>query len=150
MEEDKGLLDLGVSQLGKDVLKAVLEYIERLKGKVNLHTVIVFGSRVRGDYEPWSDVDLVIIADDLSQGIERMRMFYSVERGAAIEPRPYTREEFLMAIEAIDITAWDSICDGVVILDDGFWKSAKEKFTEVRERYGLVRTKTGWRALDPS
>ena len=36
----------------------------RLQNKVNLHQVILFGSRARGDAEPDSDMDLLVILNE--------------------------------------------------------------------------------------
>lgn len=41
----------------------IWKIVELLKKKYNLVAVILFGSRARGDFKPWSDYDLLIIAD---------------------------------------------------------------------------------------
>lgn len=133
---------------GPKVLKDVQDYVERLRKNIKVHSLVVFGSLAKGDFKPWSDVDMVIIAGDLPRGLDRFELFY-LPRDFAMDPRPYTKEEFLKAIEEIDLTAWDSIHEGKVVFDDGFWKSAREKFEGVKKEYGLVKTKTGWKALNP-
>lgn len=135
---------VGLGAIDRDIR----EYVEGLRKALKIHSAVVFGSLARGDFKPWSDVDMVIIADDLPKGVERLRPFYTCE-DLAIDPRPYTKEEFLRAIDGIDLTAWDSIRDGRVIFDDGFWELARGRFEEVKREYKLVRTKMGWRALDP-
>jgi hypothetical protein len=149
MEKSKKGFDFGIDETGDDVYEGVLDYLRKVKEKVKLHTFVVFGSRARGDYKPGSDVDIVIIADDLPKGWERVMLFYGIDKIVPIEPRAYTSEEFLKGIERIDVTTWDSLHEGIILYDDGFWEKAKKKFDEVKKEYGLVKTKTGWKALNP-
>ena len=45
-------------------LQIVNKLKSRLQKKVNLHQVILFGSRARGDAEPDSDMDLLVILNE--------------------------------------------------------------------------------------
>ena len=45
-------------------LQIVNKLKSRLRKKVNLHQVILFGSRARGDAEPDSDMDLLVILNE--------------------------------------------------------------------------------------
>jgi len=40
-----------------------VNYVERVKRVYRIEGVILFGSRARGDYTPWSDIDILIIGD---------------------------------------------------------------------------------------
>jgi len=51
-----------------------LEYIvEKLRNKYKLIGVVLFGSRARGDYKPWSDYDVLIIGVFDKPYLERLR-----------------------------------------------------------------------------
>ena len=47
-------------------------------------------------------------------------------------------------IEKRNPIALDSLLEGKVIVDDGFWEIALNKFEEVRKRYELVKEPKRW------
>jgi predicted nucleotidyltransferase len=47
--------------------------VECLKRRFNLYAIILFGSRARGNYKPWSDYDLLIIGDFNKPHLDRLR-----------------------------------------------------------------------------
>ena len=40
--------------------------------------------------------------------------------------------------------ALDSLVEGKIIVDDGFWEIARNKFEEVKKRYELVKEPKRW------
>ncbi|NOL48843.1 nucleotidyltransferase domain-containing protein [Pelistega europaea] len=44
--------------------KIAREFVENIRGKFNIHDVIVYGSRARGDFRPDSDLDIAVILND--------------------------------------------------------------------------------------
>jgi len=133
-------LNLGVDEFGDDVLKIVIDYIKALKKRgLKIRSIVVFGSRARGDYRPWSDVDVLVIAENLPKA-KRWEVLWIGE----VEPRGYTPKEFFEALWKLDMTALDACHEGKVIFDDGFWKKALEEFKRVKKKYMLRRLKDGW------
>lgn len=55
-------------------------FADELTERIELRAAVVIGSVARGDFNVWSDVDLLVIADALPAR--------SLERLAAVEPRP--------------------------------------------------------------
>lgn len=55
-------------------------YVVDLGARVGLRAAVVIGSVARGDFNRWSDVDLLVIAEGLPER--------SLDRLAALEPRP--------------------------------------------------------------
>lgn len=49
----------------KEKFKLVNEYLTYLRSKYTLRLVIVFGSLIKGDWTQYSDVDVVVVADEL-------------------------------------------------------------------------------------
>lgn len=61
----------------------------------HLQRVIVFGSYARGDYDQYSDLDIIIVCDTQLPFVERFREFHQLfELPMAIELLVYTPQEF--------------------------------------------------------
>lgn len=131
----------------KDVLEVLAEYSKAVSFKLGGFTGILFGSMARGDYNVWSDIDFLLISDKLPEKpLERLELLYSLT-DLPIEVKGYTRNEFLKMIEQRNPLALDALVEGKVIVDDGFWEVAKNKFEEVKKRYELVRERRRWISL---
>jgi predicted nucleotidyltransferase len=124
-----------------DVLR---EYSKAVSSKLGKFTGILYGSMARGDYNLWSDIDFLVISDKLPENpLKRLEFLYSLT-DTPIEVKGYTRNEFLKMIETRNPMALDALVEGKVIVDDGFWEAAKNKFEEVKKRYELVREPKRW------
>jgi predicted nucleotidyltransferase len=134
-------LDLGKDNYGRDVAEYLTVYANLLKCRgVRLHTVLVLGSRAKGRWKPDSDVDIVVIADDLP------RAHY--ERWFAVRDAPInigadicacTLEEFLRYLGEFRIMALDAVFYGRIVYDDGLWSEILAHFTELESKYRLNR-----------
>ena len=68
----------------------------------------IFGSFVEGKLNPWSDIDLLIVADTELPFLERPRQFAELnELGVPVDILVYTKDEF----------------NALKISNSGFWKS---------------------------
>jgi len=137
-------VDLGKLPDGKDAFEVVKKWILNvIRRKYKLLTVIVIGARAEGRYKPWSDIDIVAILETLPSYIDRWNDFIFNDT-PLIEPRIYTKEEFLEALEELDLTALESMHHGLVIYDRNFYNKAKKKFNEVIKKWDLRRAEIGW------
>ena len=93
-------------------------------------TVILFGSRARGDHRPDSDVDLLVIVDE---GVSAVwsRGYGAASRAAldklkecpgrfGVDVIPITRESFAYCRQARNHIAAQALRDGVIMNDDEF------------------------------
>lgn len=84
------------------LLRRAWEFVIRARSRISISEVYVVGSRARGDYTDMSDIDLVIISDDVRSmdQLERRLLLKDF-----IEPRIeffiYTTEEWNG-----EVTAW--------------------------------------------
>ncbi len=136
-------MSLGKIFDGTDARRAVGRFLEKcIKAGVRIRAAVVFGSRARGRWKEWSDVDVLVVAEDLPR--ERIRPFlhgYALN----IEPWPYEPSEVLESVKAGDIAAIDALENGVVIFDDGTWSSLKREYRRIKEELGIVRDgEEGW------
>jgi predicted nucleotidyltransferase len=77
--------------------KIVRQAVDRLRERVRIQQVVLFGSHARGEADAWSDVDLAVISPDFARMTHRKIMDLLVEVALAVDPsveiRPYTPRE---------------------------------------------------------
>ena len=62
---EKGI-GLGTSESGEDVPTLMKKYAESLvSSELKVRSIVVMGSRARGDWKPWSDTDVLIIVEGI-------------------------------------------------------------------------------------
>ena len=120
------------------------EYSKIVFSKLGKFTGVLYGSMARGDNNVWSDIDFLVISDNLPENpLQRLEFLYSLTE-KSIEVKGYTRNEFLKMIEKRNPIALDSLMEGKMIADDGFWEIARNKFEEVKNKYELVKEPKRW------
>lgn len=136
-------LDLGIDEFGRDVATSVFTYARLLKIRgVNIHTILVLGSRAKARWSPGSDVDLVVIADDLpSTPYERWFLVRDSPINMGADIFACSRSEFLQYLEEFRILPLDAICYGKIVYDDGFWSKIVSRFEELENEYRLDKSK---------
>lgn len=145
-----GTSDFGCDLYGRDVEDGLLKYVGILMSRnVDVHTVIVLGSRAKGNWTPESDVDVTIIASNLPREGKNIlsRRFFDVMRYIILSDMPLylgvepsgccSKNEFLKKLRNFDIQVLDAIYYGKIIYDDGFWMTVKTEFNKMKEVYGL-------------
>lgn len=95
------------------VIKKAQEWARELKYKV---TAILVGSYARGDFNKWSDVDVIIITDDIEG--------YPLERLSKIDIPPgyevviWTTNELRKMLEKRNPLAIEALKNGILLRDD--------------------------------
>lgn len=75
-------------------LEMATVYAERLRERLGKVTAVVYGSVARGDFSLGSDVDILIVSEELpGHPLARMELLYACLEGP-LEPRGYTLTEF--------------------------------------------------------
>ena len=129
-----------------NTIDILAEYSKIVSSKLGKFTGVLYGSMARGDNNLWSDIDFLVISDSdkLPQNpLKRLEFLYSLTE-MPIEVKGYTKNEFLKMIEKRNPLALDSLVEGKMIVDDGFWEIAMNKFEEVKKRYELVKEPKRW------
>jgi predicted nucleotidyltransferase len=130
-----------------EVIDVLKEYSKAISSKLGKFTGILYGSMARGDYNVWSDIDFLVISDKLPENPLKRLEFLYLFTDTPIEVKGYTRNEFLKMIEKRNPLALDALVEGKVVVDDGFWETAKIKFEDVKKRYELVKGDRCWISL---
>jgi len=133
----------------------LIEYSSKLLHLLGgpLRGILVFGSVAKGAAKPLetalSDIDLIVVLQDLPPLSERMRMYMSwvleYRFPSLIQPVLMTPGELNEHVKARAGWIMDALCDGIILYDpDGFVAAAKENLLrELREK-GVKRTTVGW------
>lgn len=133
LELSKKLLEkdpkFGVDERGISIDEIISKYINRIRKFLNLACVIVFGSRSRGDWKPWSDVDIVVIVHEMN--IENFNELFKVLHEPLIEYRIYRADEALQAIREGDPTLLLALFEGIVVYDDGIYNRLRDLFRKL-------------------
>lgn len=115
------------------IKKDVIRFLGQIK-ELNIERVVIFGSRVRGDYLKHSDLDIIVVSEDFSAipFIYRSNViykYYDAWKGEGyLEIICYTPEEFERKKTQIGMVK-DAVEEGLVI-------NAKE----IKRRRLLART----------
>lgn len=127
-----------------NVINALEDYSRVVSSKLGKFTGVLYGSMARGDNNLWSDIDFLVISDKLPDNpLKRLEFLYSLT-DTAIEVKGYKRKEFIKMIEKRNPLALDALVEGKLVVDDGFWEVARNKFEEVKKRYELVKGQKKW------
>lgn len=86
-----------------------------MKKKFGKVTVILYGSYARGDFNLWSDIDVILISEKF-QGMRFLDRYDLLGIWEGFEIKPYTPEEFLKMKNKI---GWkEALKDSIIICDD--------------------------------
>ena len=97
-------------------------YVERLSSSLPVLAAAVVGSVARGDFNVWSDIDVVVVSDDLPERIpDRMAILMREDTGG-VQPVGYTREEFREASSKRNPLAASVTEEGVILLGDDVFR----------------------------
>ncbi len=132
-------------KISPEIERFVKRIVDYFNGDV---TVILFGSRARGDYNRASDYDLIVISRKLSGNfLARTKPLYELnEEFLPVDVLAYTPAEFLKALENLSPSALDAMKEGIVLHDNGFYEVARRHFEELKrrgmrkEKYWVIRS----------
>jgi len=119
-----------------------LEYIvEKLRNKYKLVGVVLFGSRARGDYKPWSDYDVLIIGVFEKPYLERLRDVLETlsDTSIPVEPHPYTVEESMDMLLKGNPMIIDALSEGIVLYKTKEFEILENRFRDLVKK-GLKKS----------
>jgi uncharacterized protein len=102
------------------LLATAREYVERLSARLPVVAAAVAGSVARGDFNVWSDVDVVVVAEGLpARAPDRGGLLLEHAPGG-IQPVGFTPDEFLAAWKAGNPLIRETVEAGVVLAGGEF------------------------------
>jgi predicted nucleotidyltransferase len=103
------------------VTRPVLTDLDELKRRVTPHVqraikVIAFGSVARGESDPWSDLDLIIVAETDRPFLERFKDFAGLyDVWSSLDLLIYTPAEFQRMVTDENPLVMQALREGVVL-----------------------------------
>ena len=108
-------------RLREEAINRARAFAECARGKLGRLTAIVFGSYARGDFNVWSDVDLLLVVDRPlpPSPLKRLGMIEECLRVASdVEPLVLTASELKERLGKGDPAVVEAVGEGVIVLDD--------------------------------
>lgn len=76
-------------------------YVSKVKAHIDIKAAVLYGSMARGDFNLGSDIDLLIISDNLpAHPLKRLELLYT-EINCGLEPKGYTASEIQKMLNKI-------------------------------------------------
>jgi predicted nucleotidyltransferase len=94
------------------------DYVEGLEGRLSVRAASVVGSLARGDFNLWSDIDVLVIAEDLPDRAPDRGMVLGRDAPARIQPVGMTPNEFTRAVDRGNPLAREARTHGILIAGD--------------------------------
>lgn len=95
------------------VIREAREWAQKIQYK---STVILTGSYARGDFNKWSDVDILIISDEITgPPLERLK---KINTPLGYEVIVWTINEFKIMLKKKNPLAIEALKNGIVLRDD--------------------------------
>ncbi|GEM_PF-203935 len=107
----------GFDEFGRNIDHVIAEYVKRISKCIPLACAIVFGSRSRGDWKPWSDVDVLLVLHEME--INDFNEVFKLFHEPLVDFRIYTVSDAVESIKRGDPTILLALHEGVVVYDDG-------------------------------
>lgn len=128
------------------------KFLQRLleeKGE-EVEFVVLYGSRARGDWKPWSDFDVLVglSVDDGKPFLRRLDEYWALKE-PLVQPLVYSRPEWERMVEEFRPLFLDALADGVVLFDRGGWENLKRRFERWLEEGKVRREGRLWRISRP-
>jgi predicted nucleotidyltransferase len=100
-------------------------YVERLGERVPVVAAAVAGSVARGDFNVWSDVDVVVVAERLpARALDRAGLLMADAPGG-VQPVGYTPGELDRALRRGDPLVTEAVTRGIVLGGASFFEAAR-------------------------
>ncbi len=104
--ERQGLIDLG------------RQYARRLSARLTVRAAYVVGSVARGDFNVWSDVDVVVVAEALPSRVPDRMAVLVADAPPRVQPVGFTPAEFERARAKRNPLVIEALERGVVVIGD--------------------------------
>lgn len=120
-------------------------FCERLSHLFEDPVVLLCGSTALGENMPWSDIDLIVIADFEKPFLGRLKELALLnDSGLPLEVLGYTPDEFMQMLNRLNSGAIEAVEFGIPIMTGRLLPQLKRKLAELKA-LGLTKTQCTYR-----
>jgi len=138
------------SEYFKNELEKYLKFIFEID--LNIRAILLFGSvatgKARNDDEHLSDIDLVVISDDLPKDLkDRKRMVLDLTRSVSsgIQVLWLTSQELKEQVNSKFYLVLDAFDEGIILFDpENFLYAQRKKLFKDLKKKGVIKTELYW------
>jgi hypothetical protein len=112
------------SQERDRLIELARSYVDRLVARVPLVAAAVVGSVARGDFNVWSDDDVVVVAETLPERAPERGRILGEDVPGGVQPVGFTPAEFEAALGRGNPLAAEAVSMGIVLLGPEFFSGA--------------------------
>jgi hypothetical protein len=98
------------------LLELARGYVRRLAARQPVLAAAVVGSVARGDFNVWSDVDVVVVAESLPAGAPERSLLLAKDAPGGVQPIGFTPQELAEARRRGNPLAEEALTEGVVLV----------------------------------
>lgn len=91
-------------------------YVDRLGERIDIEAAVIVGSVARGDFNVWSDVDVLIVAEGLPARAPDRAATLLADAPPGVQPIGWSRAELIAAWEKGNPLAREAATGGVVVV----------------------------------
>jgi len=129
-----------LSRTSASINQDLKRYCERLARVFKDPVVILCGSTALGENMPWSDIDVVVIADFEEPFLDRLTQLALLnENGLRLQVLGYTPSEFKQMLDRLNPGAIEALEYGKPLIAGKLLPELKRKLTDLK-KLGLTRT----------
>ena len=108
------------------------EFVARVRARWNTHAVILYGSRARGDWKPWSDWDVLVVADFREPFLERLRNLMAMSC-PGVEPLGYTPAELVEGLRNLNPAVISALVEGIVLYGGDYVEGLRRRIARAEK-----------------
>lgn len=98
-------------------------YVEDLARRLPLIAAAVVGSVARGDFNVWSDIDVLVVVEKLPARAPDRGILLAAEAPGGVQVVGFTPDQFRKAQERGSPLAREAVELGIVLWGDGFFRT---------------------------
>jgi len=131
-----------MTEIVASTLKPKLKsFCERLSRLFQDPVLLLCGSTALGENMPWSDVDLIVIADFEKPFLDRLdELALLNDTGLGLEVLGYTPDEFMQMLDRLNPGAIEAVEFGIPIIHGKVLHELKRRLVELK-KLGLTKTR---------
>lgn len=101
------------------------DYLTRLSRRMPVRAAALVGSAARGDFNLWSDIDVVVVSDDLPADPLERPLALSTVAPPGVQPIGFTEQEFRGAYLRGNPFAREAVTGGVILCGEDFFRGVR-------------------------